>query len=77
MGYDDPDSIIESTLGSLDATRAYAESFRCDVIEAFESGEISERQFRLMRDRVEKFLCKLSLYKSVFEKIKDAYAAVK
>lgn len=77
MGYDDPDSVIESTLNDLDATRTYAESFRCDVIAAFESGAISERQFRLMKDRVEGFLSKLSLYENVFEKIRDAYTAVK
>lgn len=77
MDFDDPDSMIESTLSDLDTTRAYAESFRCDVIEAFKSGAISERQFRLMKDRVEKFLSKLNLYESVFEKIKDAYTAVK
>ena len=77
MGYDDPGSMIDSTLSHLDATRTYAESFRGDVMNAFRSGAITERQFRCMRDRVEEFLSKISLYESIFERLKDAYIAVK
>lgn len=77
MGYDDPGSMIDSTLSHLDATRTYAESFRGDVIDAFESGAITERQFKHMRDHVEEFLGKISLYESVFERLRDAYIAVK
>ncbi|MDB1135699.1 hypothetical protein [Candidatus Anaplasma sp. TIGMIC] len=78
MGYEsDADSVIESTLDRLDETRAYAESFRGDVMAAFRSGAITETQFKKMRDYVEGFLSKISLYESVFERIKDAYGEVK
>ncbi|MCU7611670.1 hypothetical protein [Anaplasma capra] len=71
---DDPDTIIESTLSHLSATRAYAEAFKGDIVAAFKSGTIPEVQFLYMQDRVEKFLSQINLYESIFVNIRDAYS---
>ncbi|MGN7661147.1 MAG: hypothetical protein ACTJLK_00780 [Anaplasma sp.] len=76
MSSEDPSLIIESTLDHLSATRAYAEAFRGDIVDAFRSDTDSE-ELLYMKDRVEKFLKQIDLYESIFVSMKDAYFAVK
>ena len=77
MDTQDPSVIIETTLDDLDTARSKAEAFIQDIVKAFESGNLPEAQFLYMRDRVERFLKKISLYEGVFTSIKDAYSAVR
>ncbi|MGN7678481.1 MAG: hypothetical protein ACTJLL_01825 [Anaplasma sp.] len=76
MSSEDPSLIIESTLDHLSATRAYAEAFRGDVVDAFQSDTDSE-ELLYMKDRVEKFLKQIDLYESIFKSKRDAYFAAK
>ena len=67
------ENIIKCTLSYLDNIKSYTSAFKKNIIDAFESGLITEDQFAHMIYHVTKFIKKIEIYENVFLEIYNNY----
>ncbi|ABD45022.1 hypothetical protein ECHHL_0563 [Ehrlichia chaffeensis str. Heartland] len=65
-GKEESENIIKCTLSYLNNTKSYTHAFKKNIIEAFESGLITEDQFTHMIYHVTKFIKKIEVYENIF-----------
>ncbi|GAT76244.1 hypothetical protein EHRUM1_04190 [Ehrlichia ruminantium] len=60
------ESVVLCTLSYLNNTKSYTTAFKKNLIEAFESGFITEDQYSHMLSHTTTFIKKIEIYESVF-----------
>ncbi|KJV66018.1 MULTISPECIES: hypothetical protein [Ehrlichia] len=76
-GKEDSENIIKCTLCYLNNIKSYTSASKKNIIEAFESGLITEDQFAHMIYHVTKFIKKIEIYENVFLEIYNNYVICK
>ncbi|AHX05007.1 hypothetical protein [Ehrlichia japonica] len=73
MSKENSGNIIKCTLSYLNNIKSYVSAFKKNIIEAFESGLITEDQFAYMVYYVTRFIKKIEIYENVFLEIYNNY----